>query len=216
MTSEAGGWRVAIVDTADDMNDSAANALLKLLEEPPPRAMLLLIANAPGRLLPTIRSRCQRLDLRPLAAEAVEGELKRLVPDLEAQERTSIARLSGGSIGLALHLASGEGVALAAQAGELIERADNPDILALLAFADRLGRITDGLDDFSTLLSQALAERIRTRAEAGTPKLDRWVEAWERLNASFGRTLALHLDPRQTLLGAQRTLGMAAARAGRI
>ena len=66
MTSGAGGWRVAIVDTADEMNDNAANALLKLLEEPPGRAMLLLLSNTPGRLLPTIRSRCQRLVLRPL------------------------------------------------------------------------------------------------------------------------------------------------------
>jgi DNA polymerase-3 subunit delta' len=66
MTSGAGGWRVAIIDTADDMNDNAANALLKMLEEPPANAMLLLLSNMPGRLLPTIRSRCQRLDLRPL------------------------------------------------------------------------------------------------------------------------------------------------------
>ena len=62
MTCGAGGWRVAIVDTADDMNDNAANALLKMLEEPPARAMLLLLSNTPGRLLPTIRSRCQRLE----------------------------------------------------------------------------------------------------------------------------------------------------------
>src|SRR5260221_2176298 len=59
MTSGAGGWRVALVDTADDMNDNAANALLKMLEEPPAHAMLLLLSNTPGRLLPTIRSRCQ-------------------------------------------------------------------------------------------------------------------------------------------------------------
>jgi len=65
LTSGAGGWRVAIVDTADDMNDHAANALLKMLEEPPGRAMLMLLSNTPGRLLPTIRSRCQRLVLRP-------------------------------------------------------------------------------------------------------------------------------------------------------
>src|ERR1700749_754227 len=69
MTSGAGGWRVAIIDTADDMNDAAANALLKMLEEPPSNAMLLLLTNAPGRLLPTIRSRCQRLQLRPLTDE---------------------------------------------------------------------------------------------------------------------------------------------------
>src|SRR5437868_8484478 len=78
MTSGAGGWRVAVVDTADDMNDAAANALLKLLEEPPSRAMLLLVANVPGRLLPTIRSRCQRLNLRPLELAVLEAELKQL------------------------------------------------------------------------------------------------------------------------------------------
>ena len=74
MTSGAGGWRVAIVDTADEMNDNAANALLKLLEEPPGRAMLLLLSNTPGRLLPTIRSRCQRLELRPLDEQAYLDE----------------------------------------------------------------------------------------------------------------------------------------------
>src|ERR1700761_5498885 len=76
MTSGAGGWRVAIVDTADDMNDSAANAILKLLEEPPSRAMLILLTNRPGQLLPTIRSRCQRLDLRPLEEATVADALK--------------------------------------------------------------------------------------------------------------------------------------------
>ena len=78
MTSGAGGWRVAIVDTADDMNDNAANALLKLLEEPPGRAMLLLLSNRPGRLLPTIRSRCQRLDLRPLDDATAGGSAEAL------------------------------------------------------------------------------------------------------------------------------------------
>ena len=105
MTSGDGGWRVAIVDTADDMNDAAANALLKLLEEPPSRAMLLLIANVPGRLLPTIRSRCQRLELRPLDTETMDKELKTLLPELNADERASLIRLIGGSLGMALTLA---------------------------------------------------------------------------------------------------------------
>ncbi|HVV65807.1 MAG TPA: DNA polymerase III subunit delta' [Rhizomicrobium sp.] len=216
MTSGAGGWRVVIVDTSDDMSDNAANALLKLLEEPPPQSMLLLIANAPGRLLPTIRSRCQRLDLKPLPAEVVEGELERQVPNLSAGERKSISRLSGGSLGMALHLASGEGVALASEADALIERAENPDIPALLSFADRISRSSDGFGDFSTLLSQALADRILKCARTNAPRLDRWVETWERLNVSFDRTSALYLDPRQTLLGAQRALSKATARAGRI
>src|ERR1700749_1636231 len=138
MTSGAGGWRVAIVDTADDMNDAAANALLKLLEEPPSRAMLLLIANVPGRLLPTIRSRCQRISLRPLDNRAVEAELKTLVPELDAKERAWIARRRGGSFGFALQLASGDGVSLAGEADELIEHAAAPDFPGLLTFADKI------------------------------------------------------------------------------
>src|ERR1700754_1936748 len=105
MTSGAGGWRVAIVDTADDMNDNAANALLKLLEEPPANAMLLLLSNTPGRLLPTIRSRCQRLELRPREDVAMNSVLSQFLPDMSATERASLIRLSGGSPGAALTLA---------------------------------------------------------------------------------------------------------------
>ena len=94
MTSGAGGWRVAIVDTADDMNDNAANALLKMLEEPPARAMLLLLSNTPGRLLPTIRSRCQRLDLRPLD-ERRDG--KGIGP-ISAGDERGRTRLAGAAV----------------------------------------------------------------------------------------------------------------------
>src|SRR5712671_351833 len=97
MTSEAGGWRVAIVDTADDMNDNAANALLKMLEEPPGNAMLLLLSNAPGRLLPTIRSRCQRLEMRPLEDAMLKKMLAQELPEASAAERASLVRVAGGS-----------------------------------------------------------------------------------------------------------------------
>ena len=214
MTSGAGGWRVAIIDTADDMNDAAANALLKLLEEPPSRAMLLLVANVPGRLLPTIRSRCQRISLRPLSDDAVEAELKSLTPELKAKERASIARLSGGSIGLALQLAGGEGVSLAGEADNLIEHAAAPDLAALMTFADKLNRITDGLDNFGAFLSQALMDRIRARATKNPARLDRWIEAWEKLERNFARTAGLHLDPRQTVLSSARALNDAAQCAG--
>src|SRR6201991_2752439 len=130
MTSGAGGWRVAIVDTADDMNDNAANALLKMLEEPPGNAMLLLLSNTPGRLLPTIRSRCQRLELRPLDDAALQDALKRYLPESTSAERAALARLSGGSIGAALTLATGEGADLAQEADRLIEQARDPDYLA--------------------------------------------------------------------------------------
>jgi DNA polymerase-3 subunit delta' len=214
MTSGAGGWRIAIVDTADDMNDPAANALLKMLEEPPSRAMLLLLSNVPGRLLPTIRSRCQRLDLRPLEPAQVEAELARLLPETPAAERAALARLSGGSIGLALQLSDGDSVTLAREADRLLDGASTPDIAAILGLADRINRITDGLDTFAGFLQQALATRIRAKAVTGAPHLDRWVECLNKLTEHFARTSLLNLDPRQTLLSATASLSHASRRAG--
>ena len=138
MTSGAGGWRVAIVDTADDMNDNAANALLKMLEEPPADAMLLLLSNTPGRLLPTIRSRCQRLDLRPLDDATMEKALAQHLPDMTAAERAALARLAGGSIGAALTLATGEG----GGAGAGSRPADRPGARSRPAGAADPGRKT--------------------------------------------------------------------------
>ncbi len=211
LTSGAGGWRVAIVDTADDMNDAAANALLKALEEPPARAMLMLLSNRPGRLLPTIRSRCQRLDLRPLEEADVQGELRLLLPELDDGQRGELARLAGGSIGAALQLADGEGLALAEDAERLIENADNPDFTALYALAEKIARQTDGLETFGHFLVEALAARIRARAGSDVP-LKRWIAVWETLSASFARSHALHLEPRQTILSAAHTISETARR----
>src|SRR6478609_4467664 len=148
MTSGAGGWRVAIVDTDEDKNDNAANALLKMLEEPPAGAMLLLLSNTPGRLLPTIRSRCQRLELRPLDNDALQKMLARELPESSSNERAALARLSGGSIGAALTLAAGDGAALAQEADRLIDKARDPDLLALLTLGEKLWRMRDGVEQF--------------------------------------------------------------------
>jgi DNA polymerase-3 subunit delta' len=212
MSSGAGGWRVVIIDSADDMNDSAANALLKLLEEPPPNAMLLLISHRPGRLLPTIRSRCQRLDLRPLDEAALEQGLSRHLPQMPSDERAALARLAGGSLGAALTLASGDGAALAAEADRLIDQAATPDVLGLLALGEKLSRIRDGLGLFGVFLTGALAGRIRARALAGSKGLEPWVRLLTRLEQNFSRSTGLHLEPRQTVLSSARDLGGVAAR----
>ncbi len=210
MTSGAGGWRVAIVDTADDMNDNAANALLKMLEEPPGRAMLLLLSNAPGRLLPTIRSRCQRLDLRPLDDATLQKALAAHLPDSSAAERASLARLSGGSIGAALTLATGEGGALAQEADRLIDQAREPDLLALLTLGEKLFRMRDGLEMFGGFLVESLSDRIRARAHAGAPGLERWVALLGRIEQDFARATGLHLEPRQTVLSMARDMSQVA------
>jgi len=210
MTSGAGGWRVAIVDTADDMNDNAANALLKMLEEPPPNAMLLLLSNMPGRLLPTIRSRCQRLELRPLDDATLEKALAQHLPDAMTSERASLARLAGGSLGAALTLATGEGATLAKEADRLIDNAREPDLLALLTLGEKLFRTRDGLESFGNFLTEALATRIRARAHGGAAGLERWVQLLGRIEQGFGRAAALNLEPRQTVLSTARDMSRVA------
>src|SRR5262245_60289022 len=105
-TAGEGGWRIAIVDTADELQyPQAANALLKILEEPPPNALLLLISHAPARLLPTIRSRCRRLILRPLAqADVARGAAAALGRSAAAPELEEASSLAEGSVGRALTL----------------------------------------------------------------------------------------------------------------
>src|SRR5690606_21066232 len=110
MTAAEGGWRVVIVDEAETMNRNAANALLKVLEEPPPRCLILLASGSPGRLLPTIRSRCRMLALRALEDAHVSSLLARYRPDLGSGERAALIGLAKGSIGRALELADHGGV----------------------------------------------------------------------------------------------------------
>jgi DNA polymerase-3 subunit delta' len=206
MTAEDGGWRIAILDTADDMNDSAANALLKILEEPPARSLLLLLSNMPGKLLPTIRSRCQRLELRPLDDITLAKSLAYYLPDTPADERASLVRLAGGSIGAALTLAVGDGAVLAQEADRLIEQARAPDLLALLSLGEKLGRMRDGLEQFGGFLLENLSDRIRARARAGAAGLEPWLAVENRLVELFSRSSGLHLEPRQTLLAAARDM----------
>jgi DNA polymerase-3 subunit delta' len=140
LTPAEGGWRVVIVDGADEMNRNAANALLKILEEPPLRALLLLVAHSPGRLLPTIRSRCRRFPLAPLPPAIVRQLLLRYRPDLPEPQAEALTALSGGSIGRALDLAAAGGVELYDSVLALLSRESGIDPMALHAFADRLVR----------------------------------------------------------------------------
>lgn len=206
LTSGAGGWRVAIVDTADEMNDAAANALLKILEEPPSRAMLILVAHAPSKLMPTIRSRCQLLRLRPLSDDMLAADLAERLPELTSEDRARLVTLSGGSLGAALRLAGDDGLKLAADAERLVDRADTPDFPATLSLAERIARLDRGPESFGAYLTQILAARILRRARDNAPGLERWVELRNRVASSFVRSAALHLEPRQTILSAAHAM----------
>lgn len=106
MTPALSPWRAVVIDSVDDLEASAANALLKMLEEPPANSLFLLVSHVPGRLLPTIRSRCRRLDFRPLADDAMTAALKCELPGLGAAERAQLVPMARGSVGRALAYAS--------------------------------------------------------------------------------------------------------------
>jgi DNA polymerase-3 subunit delta' len=135
-----GGWRVAVIDSADELNRNAANALLKVLEEPPERALLLLVAHAPGRVPATLRSRCRKLELRPLEAAAIAELLARHFKDLDEGERLALARLAEGSAGRAFGLAAAGGLELYGEMITLLEGLPRLEVPALHAFAERLAR----------------------------------------------------------------------------
>ncbi len=146
MTAAAGGWRIIVVDAADELNPNAANALLKVLEEPPRQALLLLVSHVPGRLLPTVRSRCCSLPLRPLSEDAVTALMARSLPELDEPDARALARLADGSIGRALELADSGGLELYRELIGLLEtlapqaRSGRLDVARLHDFADRLAR----------------------------------------------------------------------------
>lgn len=202
LTPAEGGWRVVIVDGADMMNRNAANALLKVLEEPPPRAVLLLLASSPGRLLATIRSRCRRLDLRSLPDALVARVLREEMP--EAEDADGIVALAGGSPGRALALAEGAGLACARLAEEAL---GGVSALRAFALADEVLKLEDGLTLFLTLLRKGLADRVVARGRAGGEQpLAASVEVWQGLAALQGATEGVNLEPRQALLEAMARL----------
>jgi DNA polymerase-3 subunit delta' len=225
LTPAEGGWRVVIVDGADAMNRNAANALLKILEEPPRRTLLLLVAHSAGRLLPTIRSRCRRFPLAPLSSDTVRDLLARHRPDLAPADAAAIVALSGGSIGAALDLVEAGGVELYRAALGLIRPARELDIAALHNFADKLARsdaedayrvVEDLLAQFLARLAVATArgERLsgaegeaagRVRAPAA-----RWAGLHDEIAGRFARTDGLNLDRKQTILGTFFAIGEAA------
>ncbi len=171
LSAADGGRRVVIVDAADDMNVNAANALLKLLEEPPERTTLLLVSHQPSRLLPTIRSRCRELRLAPLSASDMERALAATDTDLTGVDAAALAALSGGSIGEAVRLIQLDGLKLYADIVKLLSTLPDlsrPHAIALAESAAGRGK-EERLDLLLTLLDRALARLARTGAIGHPP-----------------------------------------------
>ncbi|MCG7629157.1 DNA polymerase III subunit delta' [Epibacterium sp. MM17-32] len=171
LSSAEGGRRVVIVDSADEMNVNAANALLKMLEEPPARTTLLLISHQPSRLLPTIRSRCRTLRLGPLGAEDMQAALEQAGADLPA-DSTHLAALAAGSVGAAMRLLSLDGLKLYAEVLKIADSLPRLDRQGAMALAERAAARNAG-ERFELMLGliDLLLVRLARTGATGQPPL---------------------------------------------
>lgn len=162
-TSANSGWRITIIDAIDDMNPSAANALLKLLEEPPERVLFLLVCHQPSLILPTIRSRCSKLSCRPINAEQVGSVLAGLGCDPEDRHLVALAELSDGSPGTAVQLVNSQGVEIYGEIVRILSGAPGMDRALVGRLADSCsGRKNENrFDIILRLLAVALARLAR-------------------------------------------------------
>jgi len=217
-----GGWRILVVDSADELNRNAANALLKLLEEPAPRSLILMVSHAPGALLATIRSRCCHLALSPLPAPTVERLLGEALPDLGESEVVQLAHLAEGSIGRALALAEAGGLELYRELIGLLGSLPRLDIGRMHGFAESLGRAKDdrAFGTAMELLGWWLARLVRAGAAGQLPppvlpeesavaqrllgagRLADWLALWEKLTRLVARTDRVNLDRKQVAMTA--------------
>jgi DNA polymerase-3 subunit delta' len=197
MKAAPGAWRIAIIDAADDMNRSAANAALKIVEEPPERGLVFLVSHAPGGLLPTIRSRCRVLSLQALAEADVAGIVGAQRPDLAPADIAIVARLAEGSPGRALALADSGGAALYREMIALLADLPRLDLARLDEFAGRFARrAADAEFAVTASLMRGWVARL-VKAEGGPPAADELVAGEGSLMSRLGGQLGL--EPRLAL-----------------
>ena len=215
LSAPDGGWRVAIVDAADEMNVSAANALLKLLEEPPAQTVLLLVCHQPSALLPTIRSRCRVLNLQPLDLEDMARAMQ--AAGGVSEDVNLLHKITGGSVGEALRLTAQDGVALYRRLLAIIGGADRAEVLELtrtlggrsnaaryelvgqlwltllarIARAGASGNHAELIEDERALVRRLVPHQSQARALA---------DLHQALTQRFGHARAVNLDPEHVIL----------------
>ncbi len=198
-TAAVDGWRVCIVDTVDELNPNAANALLKVLEEPPHQSLFLLVSHAPARVLPTILSRCRKLLLRPLAtSDVVAAAAQAADIAIDDPALAEAAEAAEGSVARALTLLGGDALKLQQRTTALLATLPQVDPRELHALGDALGgsdrvalaAFIDGVDRWVG----ARLHADDANANANLPRLARLAEVWEKINRAARDTEAYNLE----------------------
>jgi len=198
-TAAVAGWRVCIVDTVDELNPNAANALLKVLEEPPQQSLFLLVSHAPARVLPTILSRCRKLALRPLGRDdVIRAAAAATGIALDDPALGQAADAAEGSVARALTLLGGDALKLQQRTAALLASLPQLDPRELHALGDALGgsdRVA--LAAFVDSVERWVSGRLHTdeaNANANLPRLARLAEVWEKINRAARDTEAYNLE----------------------
>jgi DNA polymerase III subunit delta' len=204
-TAADGGYRVCIVDSAEDLTISSANALLKVIEEPPPRSIFLIVSHAPQRVLPTIRSRCRRLLLRPLEERHIKGAIASLGSpwaDIPQDVVDQALHYGEGSVRRTMELLDSDKVAFIDQVTRLLDGLPKTDTKQVLALAEALAR-RDADDSYELALETVqrwVSERLHERAGLGASRLAPLVEVCEKIGRSAREIDVFNLDRRPFIL----------------
>ncbi len=201
-----GGWRICIVDCAEDLNRSGANALLKVMEEPPPRSLFLIVSHRPARILPTIRSRARMLQLDPLSEDEVARAVIALGEPWSSfgPEIQIAANRAGGSVRQALRFLDKDRMELGESVEGLLGHLPQVDWQGVHRLADRIAgsAATDDFDSVMTTLFDWLDAQVRQGALAGESarRLAPYAEVWEKVADAVREAEALNLDKRPLVL----------------
>jgi DNA polymerase-3 subunit delta' len=218
-TAGKGGYRVCVVDAADDLNASSGNALLKVIEEPPPRSIFLIVSHSPQRLLPTIRSRCRRLQLRPLGDANLRSVIKSLGSpwaELEDEALTPAIAVAEGSVRRAIEMLDEDKSAIVAGTNALLDELPRLNIKRALQLAEKVaprggeGEIQLALDTAMAWVSKGL----EARASAGAARLAPLVEVCEKTARAAREAEIFNLDRRPVVISLFGDLADAIRRTG--
>ncbi len=216
MSAAFGGWRICLVDCAEDLNANGANALLKMIEEPPARSLILIVSHRPGQVLPTIRSRCRRLRLDPLAASEIAEVVATLGPPWSEADPAAVAKAAeraNGSVREALARLSPDAEGVGALMDATLADLPHPDQRAVAKLAETLaGRAsTEAFDAFHRALYEWLAAYA---AKTVSSPLAAWElgQLWDRIRAAARETEAMNLDRKLHVLAVFAEIAASARR----
>ena len=188
-------WRIVIIDSIDDMNASSANAVLKILEEPPAKSILLLISHNPGRLLPTIKSRCAKLLLSPLAGNVIASLLRRYRPELSEKEIAGLQEICSGSIGKALIYSDNKALQYYDNLCKLVYAKEKFKLSDLLSYCE-----TAAKDEDIYVLVQELIFKFISENIANSEHVEELAVVWENTIKMFDEAARLNIDKKQVLI----------------